>query len=651
MFAKPHTEKRYGVTDPVSLAGPTPEDERHTQELIHVLRGFQLYESEEESRLREEVLTALSIVVQDWARDVCISQGQQEQISSGVGARIFTFGSFRLGVHGPGSDIDTLCIGCQFVTREHFFGELFDRLKQDSRVDELAAVPDAYVPVMTMRFRGVHLDLLYAKLNLNVIPENFNIFDNNNLRGIDDKSVLSLNGCRVTDMILSLVPNVEAFRTTLRAIRLWAKKRAVYSNVFGFLGGVSWAILVARVCQLYPNASPSTLISRFFHFYSIWKWPNPLMLCDIAHDDTMLLSVWNPMNPKDRNDLVPIITPAYPSMNSTYNVSLTTQRILVDEFKKGLAIVKTLGTKDSTPIWTKLFQPSEMFIAHKDYLAIISWSNTADDQIIWSGWVESKMRILIQRLQDFVGVKSFPYPYSFDVSLDTRKHSNYFFIGLDFEVRKDPATGAATNVDLSPAVLYFQSLIMEKFQRRIDGMEIEIQHLRDKDLPEWAFPKGDDRRPERWLARRAKKESKRKSRDEKIDPALSTVGEDQKVQADAVDEEPSVKKLKTDAIEISSIKSEDGLNEETPSKRAAPEDAVSSSSTEQPHTKKIKTEASATSMGTPSSLPKAEAMNLEPQASATPLEVEQKVPPQSTDAELSEMPALKKAKIEITNPS
>ena len=103
------------------------------------------------------------------------------------------------------------------------------------------------------------------------------------LKNLDVKCVKSLNGCRVTDEILRQVsfhnlllhfqvivlqvPNVNNFRLTLRSIKLWAKKHGIYSNVMGFLGGVSWAMLVARVCQLYPNAAPSTLLQVFLSKY------------------------------------------------------------------------------------------------------------------------------------------------------------------------------------------------------------------------------------------------------------------------------------------------------------------------------------------------------------------------------------------------
>ena len=46
--------------------------------------------------------------------------------------------------------------------------------------------------------------------------------------------------------------------------------RGIYSNVLGFLGGVSWAMLVARTCQLYPNAVAATLLQKFFLVFSKW---------------------------------------------------------------------------------------------------------------------------------------------------------------------------------------------------------------------------------------------------------------------------------------------------------------------------------------------------------------------------------------------
>ncbi|GKD54795.1 nuclear poly(A) polymerase 1, partial [Tanacetum coccineum] len=70
-------------------------------------------------------------------------------------------------------------------------------------------VPDAHVHVMKFKLNGVSVDILYAKLSLLVIPEDLDISQDLILQNADEKTVWSLNGCRVTDQILCLIPNIQ----------------------------------------------------------------------------------------------------------------------------------------------------------------------------------------------------------------------------------------------------------------------------------------------------------------------------------------------------------------------------------------------------------------------------------------------------------
>ncbi|GMP83516.1 hypothetical protein CsSME_00037400 [Camellia sinensis var. sinensis] len=330
------TAQRLGLSDPIFTGGPTEFDVIKTRELEKFLADVGLYESQEEAIKREEVLGRLDQIVKIWVKNISRAKGFNEQLVQEANAKIFTFGSYRLGVHGPGADIDTLCVGPRHATRdEDFFGKLYKMLAEMPEIQELHPVPDAHVPVLKFKFSGVSIDLLYANVALWAIPEDLDVSQDSILQNVDEQTVRSLNGCRVTDQILRLVPNIQNFRTTLRCMRFWAKRRGVYSNVTGFLGGINWALLVARICQLYPNALPSMLVSRFFRVYNLWRWPNPVMLCPIQ-EGSLGLSVWDPRkNFRDRQHLMPIITPAYPCMNSSYNVSTSTLRVMMDEFQRG----------------------------------------------------------------------------------------------------------------------------------------------------------------------------------------------------------------------------------------------------------------------------------------------------------------------------
>lgn len=176
----------------------------------------------------------------------------------------------------------------------------------------MTPVPDAFVPIIKLELCGISIDLIFARLVIPSIPMNLDLKNNDYLRGLDEREVRSLNGTRVTDEILELVPQQKTFRLALRAIKLWAQRkchlvfvyhypncliicigRAIYSNIVGFPGGVAWAMLVARVCQLYPQATGSVIVGKFFRIMNKWNWPQPVLLKQIE-DGPLQIKVWNP---------------------------------------------------------------------------------------------------------------------------------------------------------------------------------------------------------------------------------------------------------------------------------------------------------------------------------------------------------------------
>lgn len=356
--------QKWGVSVPLSTAGPVESDIKNNDRLMGELETEHLWEKPDEAQNRERVLVELTELVKQWLQTISVQKGFSEELASESGGCMFPFGSYRLGVHGPDADIDAVVVAPRHVERDDFFYSkngvtpFFDILRNSPAVTDLQPVPDAYVPVTKFSYSGIQFDLLFARLaHSRIDPNTFNMLDDKNLSGVDDQTQRSLNGTRVADKILKSVPNVENFRTVLRVVKLWAKKRGLYGNVFGYPGGIAWALLVARVCQLFPNALPSTILGKFFKFWAMWKWPNPVVL-DVITDLKFGFKVWDSKTDmRDRRDLAPVITPCYPSMNSTYNICPSTLTTLQDEWKRGQQVCEDILVRGHP--WPSLWERSD----------------------------------------------------------------------------------------------------------------------------------------------------------------------------------------------------------------------------------------------------------------------------------------------------
>ncbi|CAM9901978.1 unnamed protein product, partial [Sphacelaria rigidula] len=164
-------------------------------------------------------------LVKDWSLKLAAQRGMlREEVSP---ATLKTFGSYHLGVHTPDADIDVLCLAPQHCRREDFFSTFVGMLRDHPEVDELFPVPEAYTPVIKFKAQGVSIDMLFCSLHYPRLPIPCDVHVEEHLRHLDDAGVRSLNGVRVAELILDLVPNHNNFRTTLRAVKEWARRRGV----------------------------------------------------------------------------------------------------------------------------------------------------------------------------------------------------------------------------------------------------------------------------------------------------------------------------------------------------------------------------------------------------------------------------------------
>lgn len=504
------------------------------------LQAAGLMSSEEADTHKYKVLEVLRASIRAW-----VVSSYKHKMSEGRFpakeyelAQLVPFGSYKLGVSTDSSDIDVACLFPAFVTKKDVFDSLTTFLlsKHRNNITSFLAVADAYVPIINMEFSGVEIDLSFCFTTYRALPAELDrkLVDDASARevtrGCSDESVRAINGPRVSMLVQEAVRGREGvFRTVLRAARYWGKRRGVYGNVHGFLGGVNFALLVAHICGpgLDRAHSPLDVLQAFFQLLQgvggrEWE-PKPIFLpnTDRPSMQEELLRIKSMPRPSP----MVLLTPAYPCMNSTHNVSTTTLGIMKEEAARAVAIVSRIrnAKEDQQTTMSKngiLFE-SEFDELFKDYkteffstrhdeeyremfLRVDFFAETKEDLASWSGYGEANLRMIVNGIAEYSKRENNvfkiirPYPYLFPVepAVNTNadkqtaatattqqgEYAKQFYLKLS--VRK----GLVRKPNINDILVSFNSKL-DKWRGKTATMRVTETIIGPKSIPESLKPK------------------------------------------------------------------------------------------------------------------------------------------------------------------
>ena len=95
--------KQWGLTPPISTSKPEPIDLEKNADMIEELKRENNYESQDETNKRMHTLKLLQRVSVEFVKEVSRRQRLPPSQIEQFGAKVFPYGSYRLGVFGPGT--------------------------------------------------------------------------------------------------------------------------------------------------------------------------------------------------------------------------------------------------------------------------------------------------------------------------------------------------------------------------------------------------------------------------------------------------------------------------------------------------------------------------------------------------------------------
>lgn len=148
--------------------------------------------------MRTKSIQNLQEYVEKWYIEVGLGLNYERSYLESKKAKVLVFGSYRLGVHFAGTDIDTICVFPSFVTKEQFLEDFKTYVSKHENVEDVLRIQEAQTPIIKLKVNGISFDLLFAAVDIAHINSQNDIekliMNETLFRRLDSISQKSFNG-------------------------------------------------------------------------------------------------------------------------------------------------------------------------------------------------------------------------------------------------------------------------------------------------------------------------------------------------------------------------------------------------------------------------------------------------------------------------
>jgi poly(A) polymerase len=229
------------------------------------------------------------------------------------------------------------------------------------------------------------------------------------------------------------------------------------------------------------------VIQNFFHTYANWPWPQPVCLIEIDPSEkfqqqkidryakNLGFCSWNPKKyPLDASHVMPVLTTAYPLINSTFNVGQHTLRLIQDKMSDAALTCDQI--LDGQRPWQDLFRTCHIFHEYEHFLIVMA---SAVNHVQWFGLIESKLKYFVQSVEKETCLESariWPKPLT-RRGETTNSVSQHWYIGLTYRQFQ------SSNEWVFAHLKYFQEQLQHQAENFTSlDMNIEAHILKKSDL-------------------------------------------------------------------------------------------------------------------------------------------------------------------------